>query len=1163
MNRFYTLSAVLIMVFISFISSSHAFAESEITNKIEIVKSRMMFDLVKSINYLDASIKNVSPDIVVAPIKVVIDSISDSRVSVANADGVTGDNKPYFEYTNDIGGLASGAEIAAKRWQFSNPNRLRFSFTTVVYAEVPEAAAVIGTKGGIIEIINQNSTLNDVKILIPQGALSEPTLITVKKPENPESIYVPKGYKFGKYLMDLKPDGLTFQAPIILDLPANNIPEKIFFTYDDSENFWSILPSSYDDLNDRYKVEISHFCYIADLARSICNELVKACPTYDPCSVITWRYYPNGQSIIHGYTEEDVRNAISEALREWENALKINNEEVGSLYFRPTDGEADLIIRWEPLDGNTLGKGGIGEVKLNSTLPYTLSENPSDIIGTAYPFKQVFLHEMGHTLGLSHECLVSTGSNSFLLVKDCKMCEDINGESQPTNPIMANGYSNDYAPCLMLTDNDIDRIRSLYNDECIDSDNDNYPDYYDIFDNDPNEWTDTDDDGVGDNSDNCREVYNPSQADSDSDGVGDSCDPKPQIMAFNISPTNLKVGESLLVNYTVSDGQMLSQIELWRAPDANGSPGEWQQITIKQLSGTTASGNISDTPSEGVWWYGLHVTDTDGNCTTEKNLDCTSGNSNGGGAFGPLPATVSALITCTDNDADSYDTCDLGEPGDDGKAKDCNDNSAAINPGAMEICNDGIDNNCDGQIDEDCPADFPVNFPDPNLEIGVRRAIGRESGDIMRSDIERITIIEASDVYNLEGLQFCSNLLILTLFSGGSETDSLDLSPIKNLTKLTIINFDRVYIKDTSAFKDLKELEVIYINQAQPIDLISLSGLTKLKKLNLPDKQIDDITPLSGLTNLNQLFLGGNNISDITPLSGLTNLNQLSLGGNNISDLNPLSGLTNLNRLELGGNNISDLNPLSGLTNLNELMLQNNNISDISPLLNIVGTWNNGLWFWYIDLQENPLSPVSCSEYIPELENRMINVLHSCPFVRIYPSSGPQGSGFLARGFQFSANSMITLHFNGPDGSHHADLNIQTNIYGNFNHVHMTTSSSAIGQWEYYAVDDKTDYRSNSAYFTVTEPAISPYVTVSPSSGPQGTTFNEPGYGFSPNSNVTLHFLGPDGSHYSNVKRATDNNGNYAYSYTTTTSTAIGQWEYYAVDDKTGIRANSVYFTVH
>ena len=82
--------------------------------------------------------------------------------------------------------------------------------------------------------------------------------------------------------------------------------------------------------------------------------------------------------------------------------------------------------------------------------------------------------------------------------------------------------------------------------------------------------------------------------------------------------------------------------------------------------------------------------------------------SNGGAACPVDPGTESITESvepcnrdeCFDNDDDGY--LEPSYPGDSG---DCDDTNANVNPGAMEACGDGIDNNCDGQVDEGCDTD--------------------------------------------------------------------------------------------------------------------------------------------------------------------------------------------------------------------------------------------------------------------------------------------------------------------------------------------------------------------------------------------------------------------------------------------------------------------------
>ena len=102
----------------------------------------------------------------------------------------------------------------------------------------------------------------------------------------------------------------------------------------------------------------------------------------------------------------------------------------------------------------------------------------------------------------------------------------------------------------------------------------------------------------------------------------------------------------------------------------------------------------------------------EGFCNTVWTKSCDDGDICTSDTCEPSTGACVFPSRVTDNDGDGFLGALPGtQPGSpDSCGNDCNDNNASVYPGASEIC-DGLDNNCDGRIDEGINAYSPVGAP--------------------------------------------------------------------------------------------------------------------------------------------------------------------------------------------------------------------------------------------------------------------------------------------------------------------------------------------------------------------------------------------------------------------------------------------------------------------
>ncbi len=163
-----------------------------------------------------------------------------------------------------------------------------------------------------------------------------------------------------------------------------------------------------------------------------------------------------------------------------------------------------------------------------------------------------------------------------------------------------------------------------------DDDNDGILDGDDAFPTDATETADSDQDGTGDNADNCPVTANEDQADTDGDGVGDVCDDLPELAKFYLN-------ERIVDSETETDdsgvesgvcpfdtGDEMTRVSLWLQEGAaiNVSFGDedlndgGSEVTID------TAGNITGTITDS---HGDENGSTDMTITVSGQLDSTSG----------------------------------------------------------------------------------------------------------------------------------------------------------------------------------------------------------------------------------------------------------------------------------------------------------------------------------------------------------------------------------------------------------------------------------------------------------------------------------------------------------------------------------------------------------
>ncbi len=203
------------------------------------------------------------------------------------------------------------------------------------------------------------------------------------------------------------------------------------------------------------------------------------------------------------------------------------------------------------------------------------------------------------------------------------------------------------------------------------------------------------------------------------------------------------------------------------------------------------------------------------------------------------------------------------------------------------------------------------------VETAVREEIGKETGDIYASEIEKIQELTVelpqNSVTQLSVLGNCSSLKELHL-EGENRPIEVGKAP-----ETIVVSKRFITVKDLSELKNSEELETLFISNIDLTDLEELKEIKQLKKLSLSCTTLNNVSGIEDLDSLQEVYLPVNAIADISPICDLKKLKKIEINDTNIKvipDDFPLENLEYFGINESVFNKIQDPERLKNISTL-------------------------------------------------------------------------------------------------------------------------------------------------------------------------------------------------------------------------------------------------------